>query len=395
MRRLFPTPALLIMGVFFMQAVLVSSLWPRLPDIQDRLEVGPRDLSLALLGMPIASLLALLVSGAAIERLTPRLTILLAFCFYCATAVLPGFAWDVPSLFIALFLVGLGYPLMDVAMNVEANRIEGVIGRRIMSTCHGFWSIGQTAGLLAGVGFAWAGIGVHWQMIVVSLASLPFALVVPKLPEAPPRPAEGRLRSAISLPSLGMLGVCFFAFGLIMAEMANKNWSAIFLHDVFGSPAKVAGIGTFAFAAAMAVGRFFGDWLTTRLGPVQLARLASAVALGGFAIFVSGINLEIAILGLAAAGLGVSVAFPLAITAVASRGDRPAPVNVGAFQLFTSVSALLVPLGVGAIAEAGGLRLGLAVILPPLLLSLILTGELGRSRTAAAGSLPAGAGAKR
>src|SRR5262249_31984231 len=227
------------------------------------------------------------------------------------------------------------------------------------------------------------------------VASLPFVLVIPKLPDAPATRAEKRLRGRVSLPSLGMLGICFFAFGLIMVEMANKNWGAIFLHDVFGSPTAVAGIGPFAFAAAMAVGRFFGDWLTTRLGPVLLARLASAIALGGIAILVSGINLEIAILGLAAAGLGVSVAFPLAITAVASRRDRPAPVNVGAFQLFTSVSALLVPLGVGAVAEHGGLRLGLAVILPPLVLSLILTGELGRSRSSVAEGTPAQAGAKR
>src|SRR5436190_2156254 len=139
MRRPLPTPALLIMGVFFMQAVVVSSLYPRMPDIQDRLAIGPRDLSITLLGTPIASLCALLVSGALIERLTPRRTILFSFCLYCAAVTLPGFAWNVPSLFVALFCVGLGYPLMDVAMNVEANRIEGTIGRRIMSTCHGFW----------------------------------------------------------------------------------------------------------------------------------------------------------------------------------------------------------------------------------------------------------------
>jgi MFS family permease len=379
MRRFFPTPALLIMGVFFMQAVVVSSLYPRMPDIQARLAVGPRDLAIGLLGLPIASLCALLISGALVERITPRRTILLAFCFYCAASALPGFAWNVPSLFLALFLVGIGYPLVDVAMNVEANRIEGVIGRRIMSTCHGFWSIGQMAGFLVGVGFAWMGVEVQWQMVIVSAASTPFALLIPKLPDAPAARAETTARGSISLPSLGMLGVCFFTFGLIMVEIANKNWSAIFFHDVFGSSTAVAGIGAFAFAAAMALGRFFGDWLTNRLGPVLLARLCTAMALAGIAVFVSGINLEIAILGLAAAGLGVSVAFPLAITAVASRGDRPAPVNVSAFQLFTAISALLVPLIIGSVAEGQGLRVGLAILLPPLVLSLVLTGELSRS----------------
>ena len=104
------------------------------------------------------------------------------------------------------------------------------------------------------------------------------------------------------------------------------------------------------------------------------------MALAGTAILVSWRQSRIAILGTAAAGLGVSVAFPLAITAVASRGDRPASVNVGAFQLFTSLSALLVLPVVGSIAEAEGYRFGLAVLLPPLVLSLVLTGELSRGR---------------
>ncbi len=366
------------MAVFFMQAVVVGSLYPRFPDIQDRLAVGPGELWIGFQGMPVGSLAALLVSGALIERLTPRRTIFFVFILYCFAVMLPGFAFDVASLFLGLFAVGIVYPWIDVAMNVEANRIESTGGRRIMSTCHGFWSIGQMTGTGVGVGFAWIGVDVRWQMIMVGLAALPFALLVPRLPRIQPGEDERRTGRAITLPTLAMLGVCFFAFGMIAVEMANRQWTAIFLHDVFDRSTAVAGIGPLAFAAAMACGRFYGDRLAMRLGAVQLARLCSAIAIGGIAIFASAANVAIAIVGIAAAGLGVSVAFPLAVTAVANRGDRRAPANVGAFQLFTSVSALLIPPLIGQVGQAGGLRLGVAMVLPLLAVSLLLTGELGR-----------------
>jgi MFS family permease len=384
------------MAVFFMQAVLVANWVPRIPDMQAKLGVGPADLSIGLLGMPIGSLVALAVTGALIERLTPRLTILYAFSAYSFAIMLPGWAFDVPTLFVTLFVLGTVYPMMDVAMNVEANRIERSLGRRIMSTCHGFWSVGSMTGALMGAGFAGLGIDTRWHLIIVGAVSLPIALTVPPaLPALPRQPgSEPSPRRVFTLPTLGMLGVCFFALGMIMVEMGTRNWSAIFLRDVLGGSPAIAGLGFAAFALTMAIGRFFGDRLTDRWGPTVLARTCCLIAVAGIVGLVTAANLTIAVIGFAAAGLGISVAFPLAITAVASRGDRPAPLNVASFSLFTAISALIAPPLIGFVAEGGGLRLGLAMLLPPLIVSTVLAGELGRHapdtapRTATRGAAP-------
>ncbi len=387
------TPARLVMAVFFMEGAILANWLARIPDLQTRLDVGPGDLSLALLGMPIALVVALPVIGSLVERLTPRRAILFAFCFLAVIVALPGWTSDVPGLFAVLFLFGLAYPVVDVAMNVEANRIERASGRRIMSTCHGFWSIGAATGAFVGAGFAQAGLDMRWHLLLVGILTLAFALVVPPaLPALSEEQAgDGLPRRVLTMPTIGMLGVCTYAFGMVLIEMGTRNWSAVFLRDSLSGAPAAAGAGYGAFAAAMAIGRLAGDRLTDLWGPVVLSRICGVIAVAGIVAVVTAVNLPIALAGFTLAGLGASVAYPLAVTAVASRGDRPAPVNVAAFSLVTSVSSLVAPPLIGFVAQAGGLRLGLAMLLPPLILSTLLAGEVGRPAGAANS---AGAGAK-
>lgn len=369
----------LIMAVFFALAVSSASWVPRIPDLQERLGVGPGNLSIALLGMPVGGLVALLVMGTLVERLTPRRTIKFGLLLFGASLLLPGWAWDVPSLFASLFLIGLAFPMVDVSMNVEANRIETVVGRRIMNTCHGFFSIGTALGALAASGAAGLGAAPRWHLLVVGLATIVFALVVPPLLPVLARvvtSADRRLRHILTLPTLGMMGACLFAFGMVLVEMVARNWSAVYLRDVFAGSLAASGLGFSAFAVAMAVGRFLGDPLAGRWGPVTLARVACAIAILGTVTVVGAVNLSMAVVGFGLAGLGVSVAFPLAVTAVAARGDRPAAMNVAAFSLIVSMTSLVAPPLVGIVAEGGGLQLGIATLLPPLFLSMILTARL-------------------
>ena len=61
------------------------------------------------------------------------------------------------TLGLALFLCGLTIATIEVAMNAKASQTERVLGRRIMTRCHAFWSFGTVAGALIGGAFARAG----------------------------------------------------------------------------------------------------------------------------------------------------------------------------------------------------------------------------------------------
>ena len=382
----FFTPARLVMAVFFLQAMTLANWVPRIPDVQEELGLTAGELAIALLGMPIGSFLALLSSGQLIERITARRTVFLGFLIYLTLLPLAGMAWDLASLFGALFLLGIFSPLVDVAMNVEAARVQDTLSRPIMSTCHGFWSIGSMAGALIGSAFADAGIATHWHLVLVAVVSLPIAVAVGMaLPEVslPPRPA-GRSRLPFALPSLGMLGLVVFAFGAVTAEVATRSWSAVYLRDVILASPGAAGLGYAAFSLFMAGGRFLGDWATVRFGSVRTARLCCLVAVVGIVLVVLGNSLAVVIAGFAALGFGVSLVYPLSATAAAARGDRPAAMNVAALSLGAFAAFMIGPPLTGFVADAWGLRAGLATIIPLVALTAVLAGEVRRRRAGSA-----------
>jgi hypothetical protein len=272
--------------------------------------------------------------------------------------------------------------VVDVAMNVEADRIERGLDRRIMSTCHGFWSIGTMVGGLIGAGFAWLGTAPRWHLLAVVLAAIPIALAIaralPAIARGIDAPAGVARLAPIVLPSLGLLALCAFNFGMLLVEGSALDWSAVFMRDVVKISAGATGIGFGAFALFMAIGRLLGDRLAERFGPVALARGCAITCLFGVIGLVTSTFFIQAALGLAAMGFGVSVAVPLSVSAAAGRGDRPAAVNVAALSLVSFSGFLVEPPLIGFVADAWGLRVGVAMVLPMIVLSILLAGELRR-----------------
>lgn len=372
-------PARLIMTVFFVQGMILGTWFPRIPDVQARLDLSPGELALGLIGMPVGSFLALLLAGRLVEALTPHRTMMIGVVLCCLLFTAPGWAWDIPSLFVSLIVIGASYVTIDVAMNVEAAAIEQGLGRRIMVATHGFWSLGSMFGGLLGGAIAEVGIATRWHLLATGLIALPVVLACIRALPAPDALAAPTARPPVfSLPGPALIGLAMFAFGVVLAELATRNWAAVFLREVVGASPAATGVAYGAFALCMAAGRFLGDRAADRFGSVAVARACVAGAVLGTLLVVTANTTVMATLGLAIMGLGISVGYPLAVTAAAGRGDQPATINVAALALVAFSSALVGPPLVGFVADFVGLRVGMATLLPFVVASLLLAGQLDR-----------------
>jgi len=378
------SPQLRIMLVFFLQPVAFGAWLPRIPDVQAALGVGPATLALALLGMPAGILLTLPVAGGLVGRIGARRTIIWGFPVFLALVALPPLAPSVPLLFCALAVVGSALSVLELGLNVMADEIEKRSGRPIMSTCHGFWSLGIMAGSLVGAGLAGLALPPFPGVFGPALAVLPVALFLARgLPALPPAPAAAPAERP-RLPGPALLGICLFTFGITMTEGAVADWSAVFLRETFAAPAGQAGLGYSLFALMVAAGRFGGDALKLRFGAVPLARACGLLAVAGVLALALAPSTPLALAAFAAIGLGASVGFPLAVTAAAGLGDRSAASNVATLSFVALIGFLVGPPLIGFVAEATGLRIGLAMLLPGLLVSLALAGRLGGGQAAPA-----------
>ncbi len=369
-----------IMMIFALQPLALGAWLPQIPDVQLRLGMGPAALSLALLGFPAGLLTALPFGGRIGAALGGRNLILYGLPAYLALMCLPPLAPSAPMLFAALALAGASIALVELGLNLTADEIEKSGGRLIMSACHGSWSVGIMAGSLAGAALALLALPPFASVALVSLVSLPAGLALagglPAMHAHVQAELDGGPASR-ALLGTALLAISSFTFGITMTEGAVADWSGIFLRDEFGLASGATGLGFTAFAAMVAAGRFAGDRMKARLGAVASARLCGALALAGMSCVLAAPGAGFAIAGFALAGFGVSVGFPLAVTAAAALTDRPAASSV-AILTFVALSGFLIgPPLIGFAAEYMGIRTGLAMLLPGLIASLALAGALG------------------
>jgi hypothetical protein len=88
-------------------------------------------------------------------------------------------------------------------------------------------------------------------------------------------------------------------------------------------------------------------------------------------------SLPLALVGFALMGFGISVSFPLAVSAAARIGDRAASDNMAAFTMLQRILFLTTPPLVGLIATGHGLVVAFACMLPFPLASIWLARFLG------------------
>jgi MFS family permease len=364
----FLSPQRLTMLVFFLQPIAFGSWLPRIPEIQAGLGLGPAALALALLGMPCGTLITLPFAGPLVAKIGARSAIIWGFVFYTIAASLPVLAPHPILLFIALMFAGSAISFVELGLNVQADLVEKSSGKLIMNTSHGCWSLGIMVGSLI------PQIAVPLLAVLVLPVAMATGYALPKLHDTP---AEGQAqKSAWSLPSPALIGICLFVFGITMTEGAMADWSAIFLRDALSAEGGLVGLGYSFFAFMVAAGRFGGDTLKRTFGAVNTARLCGALAvLGGITLYFAP-GVELALVGFGIIGVGVSVGFPLAVTAAAGIGDRAASANVAVLSFVALTGFLIGPPLIGFVAEHSGIRFGIACVVPFLLLSLLLTGRL-------------------
>ena len=149
--RPFLSPERLAVSLMFLaNGFLVGSWAPKIPEFALRLDLDESALGLMIMCFGIGSLCAMPLVGLLISRSGSRMPVLWLAAMTVTSLPLVTLAPSIWTAAIALFLFGGVIGGMDVAMNANAVEVEKRLDRAIMSSCHGFWSLGGVIGATFG-----------------------------------------------------------------------------------------------------------------------------------------------------------------------------------------------------------------------------------------------------
>ncbi|NND90994.1 MAG: MFS transporter [Granulosicoccus sp.] len=401
---------LAIFGVFFFESSVLGQWIPRIPDIKSALNLTDGTLGIAMLMMPLGTLFGFSIAGRVIEQTGLRNACRLFLPAWALLFVGPALAQSLVQLCIAMVLSGLAVGMTETAMNTEAARLENVAGKRLMSRCHGFWSLGTMFGALIGGALAQAGYSVveHFLVVmpVIALCGYAAATALPILGKGAD-PAVAVLSTAVvrdeatarldepvdstaveinpatdifRLPSRAIVLLCLMPIGIMMVEGAFIDWSAVFMRDVLAAGPWVIAVTYSSFSLIMASVRLAGDTITTNFGEMTVVRVSGLASCAGVALFALSPSIPWAFLGAALSGAGVAIVFPLAVSAAANRPGRCAADNVAALNMISFSAFLVAPPVIGFMSEAFGLRIALLGLAPIAFLTFLLSSEVSGQR---------------
>ena len=352
-----------VLAAFFTNGAVMATWVSRIPYIQAKLNLSEGGLGLVLLGLSMGILLGLSISGSLIARWGSAKMTLWAGILMLAMLPVIVLASNPIMLFVVLAVFGGAMSSMDVSMNEQAVLVERKMGKALMSSFHGCYSIGALIGSLISSAMA-ALPGVSTLLHFILAALLFGALVFCFYPALIPASQNHKQKKVVfRLPErvLWMLGIV--AFCSAIGENAMADWSAVYMTDVLSTSAAFAALGYAAFSLTMTIGRFMGDQLKRVWEPALIVRVGSILAVVGFALLITTNHPILAIAGFAVIGLGLSNIIPIAYGAGGNVDGIETGAGIAGVATIGYTGSLFGPPMIGFIAEKASLRVAFFVIM--------------------------------
>jgi MFS family permease len=387
-----------ITAAFGLGGITVAAWGPRLPAIKASLGIGTAAIGLLLAGVTVGAIAGLGVSNPVLRWLGSRRAVVAALLLIAAAMTVMGLALildSVPLLAVAFAVVGLGIGTLDVLINVEGAAVEAAAGRTLMPMMHGAWSVGAAAG--SGIGAACAALGIApagqliGEAVLIAVAALGMAPGIPlgRRGPAEPRPGDRRDRRArIRQFARGWLDWRLLLIGVVMlgvelGEGSANNWLTLAVRTDHGLAPAVAAIYFTTFAAGEALARLLGGGVVDRIGRVAAIRGTTVLGVIGMVLFIVAGNAWLVLAGVLLWAVGVSMGFPLGMSAAAQSGPDPAA-RVSVVASIGYFANLAGPPAIGVLAESVGLLHALWLIAALFVVAFAAAGALREPGPAAA-----------
>jgi len=363
---------------FALSGAVGGTWFSRIPAVREHLHADLRTVGFVLLCMGLGSLITMPFTGRITQRLSAPIVCRYASMTACLLMPILPFNSNTLGFAAVLLVMGGAYGMWDVTLNVHAASTEKACGKPIMPMLHGSWSAGLIVGSSIGALMAGAGVSLRLHFLLV----MPVMLVLSVLAtrwwtdhrveaaaaaaaaasdvegdhRTPGSPALAKTARVLTVPIIliGIMTMCS-----TLSEGAASDWLALYLHDDRGVSQGLAALIFTTYTVALTIGRFSGGGVLQRFGRVNTLRLSGCVTAAGIVATVVVPGIGGPFLGAILWGLGLSVVFPVAVTAAGDVGGKNAAGAISAVSTIAYGSFLAGPPLIGILAQ--DLSIGIAL----------------------------------
>ncbi len=379
-------PKWALASLFLANGVGFGTWATHVPVFKEFLHLQNGSLTLVLTSFIVGAIVSMPVTGQLVARYGSRRITRIAAIGY---ALMIGLLAQASSFLLFLIFAGLlgaANGALDIAMNANAVTIEKHYGRSSMCLFQGCWSAGGLLGAsAAGLLLKHQGTALTDLSLIAIFLGLGCIVSLPMLVDDVARPA----RSKFVWPDTALFRIAILAAFGLLAEGAIADWASVYLHSNLGVTLPLAAAGYAAYAIAMTVARFSGDWLTRRFSGKNILHASGLLIAIGITCTLLSSSWWPAVVGLVLAGAGIANIVPVVFgmaghdTRMGSGPAISAVATIGYFALLTG------PPMIGSLAVLVGLRRAMIVIVVagiivaagPMFFHLALTSPVAREET--------------
>src|SRR5262245_10493466 len=223
-----------VAAIFAVNGFLTGSWAPQIPVFLARLGISEFTLGLLILVFGAGAVSAMAWAGHLIARHGSQRVVRIFASAGAFGLLLVALAPNVPLAAATMYLFGGMIGAMDVAMNANAVVVEKKLSRAIMSSSHGFWSLGGFAGGGLG-GIAILNYGHITHAVAVTAVALAVVGIALRHVIADDHPVahEHRKFSLPRTPGIYLVGL--MALFSMIPEGAVLDWAALYLQQELGT----------------------------------------------------------------------------------------------------------------------------------------------------------------
>jgi MFS family permease len=355
-------------GLYFAMCGLVFGTWSAsIPSVRVALGLDEAQLGSIILCFSIGVIFGNPASVQAIRRYgifrSAAVSLLCSvLAFTCAVGV-----FSKTATICALIFGGFAFSILNIAMNTAASWHEETTKTRIMSTCHGIWSVGAMVGSAVCSAVLSFGVQSFWWFLggilsICSVAVMASARGMRLHAQPNQSSAEPGQKPKFEWPNALLWGIILVSMCTNLTEGTMADWSAIFMRDEVGAAVWLEGWGFGIYAFFMATTRFFGDYFLKRYPAHTILKYGGLIACTGFMLAVWTQTAVPTLIGFGMIGAGVALGAPILYGASARVPGMAPGTGLATMNSFAMVGFLSGPALIGFLARSTSLPVAFSVV---------------------------------